>query len=302
MKISTPLTELLGIDLPIIGAPMFLVSYADLVVAVSEAGGIGTFPSMNFRSLDELRDVLREIRQRTRKPIGVNIVLYKEHNPQWARQLEICLEFGVELIITSMGTPRTVVREARSTGARVFCDVVTLRQAQVVAKAGADALIAVSGGAGGHAGTISPFSLVPYLAEETGLPVIAAGSVTNGKQMAAALSLGAAGVYVGTRLIATPESRASEEYKAMLLASVPEEIVYTDSVSGVPANWLQRSLDRLEKLRESGESGDEFKRWRDIWSAGHGVAQIRRIEPAGEVIASMAREYEAVRRALPPME
>ncbi len=306
MKISTIITEQLGVDLPILGAPMFLVSYVDLVVAVSEAGGVGCFPSMNFRTVEELSDTLDEIRSRTSKPIGVNIILYKEHNPQWGRQLEVCLDHKVELIITSMGTPRSVVKEARSAGSRVYCDVTNLRQAQLVAKGGADALIAVSQGAGGHAGAISPFALVPYLKKETGLPIIAAGSITDGRQMAASFALGADAVYVGTRLIATHESRASDEYKAMVLAAKPEEIIYTDSVSGVNANWLKSSLERWEKSR--GEQGTienhemALKRWRDIWSAGHGVGSMDHVEHAGEVIRRMATEYMQIRENLPGIQ
>lgn len=306
MRIPTEITELLGIDLPIIGAPMFLVSYPDLVVAVSEAGGLGTFPSMNYRSPSELRDALSEIRSRTRRPIGVNILLYKDHNPDWAEQLKVCLDFKVDLIITSMGTPRSVVKEAKSVGSKVFCDVTNLRMANIVAKGGADALIAVCQGAGGHAGSLSPFSLIPYLKEQTGLPVIAAGSISTGRQMAAALSLGAGGVYVGTGLIATEESGASPQYKQMVIDSGPEEIVYTDSISGVPANWMQKSLDVMARAKEEegGKMTKEaaFKRWRDIWSAGHGVAQIQKVKKAGDLIGEMVAGYTEAVRSLPNVE
>ncbi|EMG23599.1 nitronate monooxygenase domain protein [Leptospira interrogans serovar Copenhageni str. LT2050] len=166
MKLNTRITKMLGIDLPIIGAPMFLVSYPDLVVAVSEAGGIGCFPSLNYRSPEQLKDGLQEIRSKTKKPIGVNLILHKSHNPNWSKQLQVVLDAKVELLITSLGSPRTVVNEAKSVGAKVFCDVTTLKHANIVAKAGADALIAVAQGAGGHAGNISPFSLYPYLKKE----------------------------------------------------------------------------------------------------------------------------------------
>lgn len=299
MKIITKLTEMLGIDLPVIGAPMFLVSYPDLVVAVSEAGGIGCFPSMNYRDLGEFRGALEEIRGRTKKPVGVNIVLYKDHNPQWARQVEIALEFGIELIITSMGAPRSVVRDAKASGSKVFCDVISLRHAEIVAAAGADGLIAVTDGAGGHTGNISPFSLIPYLIQEVGLPVVAAGSIGTGQQMAAALSLGAVGVSVGTRFIATPESGAKEEYKQMILQARPEDIVKSAEISGVPANWIRQSI---EGLVSGAEVVEPFRRWRDIWSAGHGVAQIHEIRPVAEIMEEMVREYEATRIALPAVE
>lgn len=310
MKIRTKITEMLGIDLPIIGAPMFLVSYPDLVVAVSEAGGIGCFPALNYRTVDQLRQGLEEIRSRTKKPIGVNLILHKEHNPFWAKQFEVCLEFKVELIITSLGSPRTIISEAKSVGAKVFCDVTTLRHAQIVAKAGADALIAVCHGAGGHAGTISPYVLIPQLIEETGLPVIAAGAISAGKQMAASLALGAEAVYVGTRLIATPEAKASDEYKKMILESTAEDLIYTAEISGIPANWLKKSVERAKIKQPATIAGatseaeieKEYKRWRDIWSAGQGITQIKEIKPAREIVYEMAKEYLEIIKKLPREE
>lgn len=309
MKIRTRLTELLNIDLPVIGAPMFLVSYPDLVSAVSEAGGIGCFPALNYRTSEELRDGLQEIRARTQKPIGVNLILHKEHNPRWPEQYEIAMQEKVELIITSLGSPRSIVSEIKATGASLFCDVTTLRHAEVVAQAGADALIAVAAGAGGHAGSITPFALFPYLKERTGLPVVAAGAISTGKQMAAAFALGADAVYVGTRLIATPEAQAADGYKQMLIDAKPEDIVYTDRVSGIPANWMRQSLEQSKDIidnatgRKSLEDvHEDAKRWRDIWSAGHGVSDIAELQPAGDVIREMAREYLAVRNGLPGEE
>ncbi|MBX7058565.1 MAG: nitronate monooxygenase [Leptospirales bacterium] len=303
MKIETSITRMLGIDLPIIGAPMFLVSYPDLVVAVSEAGGIGCFPALNYRNVDDLRRGLDEIRSRTSRPIGVNIILHKPHNPNWPEQLKVCLEKKVDLLIFSLGAARSAVNEAKAAGAKVFYDVTTLKHARIVQKAGADALIAVAQGAGGHAGAITPFSLIPYLIKETGLPVIAAGAISTGQQMAAALALGASAVYVGTRLIATPESKAQDGYKQMLIDSAPEEIVYTETISGIPANWLKKSVERMDPKQGAPAAlagdGDEYKRWRDIWSAGHGVAQIDQVAPAGEVVRGMAAEYLKILQTLP---
>jgi nitronate monooxygenase len=309
MKISTPISQMLNIDLPIIAAPMFLVSYPELVVAVSEAGGIGCFPSLNYRTPEQLKDGLQEIRSKTKKPIGVNIILHKDHNPRWAEQFKVVMDAKVELVITSLGTPRTIAKEIKEQGSKLFCDVTTLKHAQIVAKSGADALIAVSQGAGGHAGAITPFSLIPYLKKETGLPVIAAGAISGGAQMAAALSLGADAVYVGTKLIATNESRAQNEYKQMLIDSQPEEIIYTEKVSGIPANWLGKSIHKVpglldegpKKIAEHSESSieQEYKRWKDIWSAGHGVAQIDKVLPAKDVIHEMVEEYKQIINSLP---
>ncbi len=304
MKIKTTITEMLGIDLPIIGAPMFLVSYPDLVVAVSEAGGIGCFPSLNYRTLPELRDGLAEIRDRTSKPIGVNIILHKDHNPNWSKQLEACLDAKVELIITSLGTPKSVVKEAKSVGAKVFGDVTTLRHARLIEKAGADAIIAVAHGAGGHAGNITPFSLLPELKKELSIPVIASGAISSGKQMAASLSLGADAVYVGTKLIATPEAAAQNEYKQMLIDSRSTDIVYTPEISGIPANWLKPSLDKIDYdlSEQSHDLASEYKRWKDIWSAGQGVSQISDIEPAADIITGIAKEYLDICDSLPRAE
>jgi len=301
MRIETAVTKLLGIDLPIIGAPMFLVSYPDLVVAVSNAGGIGSMPALNYRTTEELDRALSEMRSRTKRPIGINLILHKEHNPGWARQFEVCLKHKVELLITSLGSPRSIVNEAKSVGAKVFCDVTTLRHANIVAKFGADALIAVAQGAGGHAGAISPFSLIPYLKREIpNVPVVAAGAISTGKQLAAALALGADAVYVGTRLIATPEAQAYDEYKQMLIDSAPEEIVYSPKISGIPANWLKRSLDKLDPdfKPETGLTV-EAKSWKEVWSAGHGVSDIHEVIPAGEVVTRMAAEYLEVKKNLP---
>ncbi len=292
---ETSITKMLNIELPIIGAPMFLVSYPPLVAAVSNAGGLGAFPSLNYRTSDEFEKAIIEIKSQTNKPFGVNIVLHKPHNPNWEEQVEICISHKVPLIITSMGTPRTIVKKAHQSGIRVFCDVISYRQAALVAKSGADAVIAVSQGAGGHAGTISPFALVPYL-KETGVPVIAAGSITNGKQMAAAFALGADAVYIGTRFLASTESSASDEYKKALIESIPEDIVYTEKISGVHANWLKRSVELFEK---SIETGDKVKKWIDLWSAGHGVAQIKSVESVNDILQNIVNEYLEIKNNLP---
>jgi nitronate monooxygenase len=196
----------------------------------------------------------------------------------------------------------------------VFCDVTTLKHANIVAKSGADALIAVAQGAGGHAGAISPFALIPYLKSEIPeLPVVASGAISTGRQMAAAFALGADAVYVGTRLIATPEAQAYDEYKQMLIDSAPEEIIYSPKISGIPANWLKRSLDKLGISLTAREDGIpagsqpdasmrldvDAKSWKEVWSAGHGVAQIHDIRPAADIIHSMVDEYRQVKKELP---
>lgn len=314
--------EMLGIDVPIVGAPMFLVSYPELVSAVTRAGGIGCFPSANYRSFEELGAGMEEMRASIgagdgvqRLPIGVNIILHEGHNPDWRGQFDTALKHKADVIIFSLGVKRDVVREAQAAGAKVFFDVTTLRHAKLAAKSGVDAIIAVCQGAGGHAGTVTPFSLIPEIKAhpDIDVPVLAAGAISNGAQMAAALCLGADGVYIGTRLIATPEARAAQEYKTMILESNASDVVYSAEISGIPANWLGPSFEVWKKSQEpgagesmtlvghetespagQGELSEELKRWRDIWSAGQGVAQIQAVEPAGEIITGMARECKEI--------
>lgn len=292
---------------------MFLVSGPDLVAAVSNAGGMGTFASMSYRTLDDLKEAILTIRSKTAKPFGMNIVMHKAHNPLWQEQLQVAVDEKIPLIIFSMGTPRSVIRDLHKEGHKVFCDVVTAKQAQIVAKAGADAVVAVSQGAGGHAGQTSPFALVLQVKEATGIPVLAAGSISRGEQMAAAFCLGADAVYIGTRFIASEEAHASGLYKEALLAAQPDDIIYSDAISGVSANWLRQSYDlwlKQEGLNQEGLNQKEnktqpdpgttpLKKWIDIWSAGHGVAQIHEVLPVSKIIDSIISQYRQVKQRLP---
>ena len=280
-KIDTHLSRTLKIDYPIIGAPMFLVSYEDLTVAVSEAGGLGAFPLPNYRTLEDLRAALQNIRQRTDKPIGVNIHLSGVF--EWREQLALCLEYGVKFFITSLGDPRQILDQVHDRGGLVFADVVSLKQAQSAKDKGVDGLVAVSAGAGGHAGRTETIVLTPYLAEKTGLPVLAAGGISTGPQLAAALALGACGAVVGTRLIATPEARALPGYKAAVVKAGPDDIVLNAKITGTPANWLTESASKFET-----HPGLESKRWLELWSAGRSVAQADDVRPAGDVVREMA--------------
>lgn len=278
----TRLTEMYDIAYPIVGAPMFLVSYEELAIAVSEAGGLGTIPLPNYRELDQLKAALTAIRRGTDRPIGVNIHLSGRF--PWKAQLAVCLDAGVGFFITSLGDPRKIMEDVHANGGRVFPDVVNLDQGLKSRDGGADGLVAVGAGAGGHGGQIPIPVLVPYLVKKTGLPVIAAGGISTGSQMAAALALGACGVIVGTRLIATPEARVRPAYKAAVIASTPGDIVFSDRITGNHANWIRQSIEQVDKSPEIGS-----KKWLDIWSAGQSVAQVDEIQPAGDVIQEMAR-------------
>ena len=291
LKIKTPLTDMFGLEYPIIGAPMFLVSYEALTIAVSEAGGLGAFPLPNYRETDDLENALRNIRQATEKPIGVNIHLSGRF--EWKKQLSICLDAGVKFFITSLGDPRLVTDDIHANGGKVFPDVVSLKHALKARDAGVDGLVAVGAGAGGHGGTIPIPVLVPYLVDKVQIPVIAAGGISSGGQMAAALALGACGVIVGTRLIATPEAGVANAYKNAVIDSGPEDIVYSNRITGNWANWIKKSIERVEATPELGS-----KKWLDIWSAGQSVAQAEDIRPAGDIVREMAASYAKVSKNL----
>ena len=268
---------------------MFLISYEELAVAVSEAGGLGAIPLPNFRTIEDLERTLTNIRRGTDKPIGVNIHLSGRF--EWKKQLAACLNAGVKFFITSLGDPRLILDDVHANGGRVFADVISLNQGLKARDRKVDGLIAVASDAGGHSGTVPTIVLVPYLKSKVGLPVIAAGGISTGAQMAAALALGACAVVVGTRLIATTESRASAAYKQAVVKSGPEDIVCTDRITENPANWLAESIKDFDERPELGS-----KRWLELWSAGKSVAQVEEIRPAGEVIREMVQECIGVFR------
>jgi nitronate monooxygenase len=263
---------------------MFLISYEELAVAVARAGGLGAIPLPNFRTAEDLRHTLNTIREQTDKPIGVNIHVSGKF--EWKEQLALCLDFGVNFFITSLGDPRLILDDVHANGGKVFADVITVDQGLRARDRGVDGLIAVASGAGGHSGTTPTIILVPYLIEKVGLPVIAAGGISTGAQMAAAMGLGACAVIVGTRLIASTESRASDAYKQAVVEAGPGDIVCTDRITGNPASWLAASIKDFETMPDL-----RSKKWRAFWSAGLSVAQTEEIKPAGEIIRQMISEY-----------
>jgi len=315
----------MGCDLPIIMAPMFLVSNIAMVVAGSEHGIIGSFPALNARPVDTLRDWLQEIQNRTNKPYAVNLVVHRS-NPYYAQQLKICLEKKVPMIIASLGDPAEVIREAHQIGTKVFCDVVNLEHAQKAVSKGADGLIAVASGAGGHAGNISPFVLIPYLLQYVSVPILAAGGIGNGATLAAALALGSSGVSMGTRFIASQECGVTEDYKNAIVHSGPEDIVTTYKLDGVPANvihtpyvkkigtelnWMERWLLHHRQFRawilrlrawksfKMLQQAIEKPTWKQVWGAGQTVGIIQEIAPIPSIIAQIQQEYIAAIQQLP---
>jgi nitronate monooxygenase len=324
-SIRTPFTEMLGIRFPIIGAPMFLVSNVDMVVAVSEAGGIGTFPSLNFRPSDKYREALQEVRRRTQQPIGVNIIVNKS-NPRQKDDLRHSLDFGVELYITSLGHPGDVIRAAHANGAKVFCDVTNLEHAKKVQDLGADGVIAVATGAGGHPGPIASTVLIPWLSEKLSIPVVAAGGVASGRTMAAMISLGACAVSVGTRFIASHEANVPQEYKDAILQSSPEDIVMTRRISGTPASvintpyvkslgtdlpWWLEGLKSNPRTKAFGntlihwlgmrslEKSTAKASWKSVWGAGQTVGLIEEELSCQEIVDTMVSDYRQVLSSMP---
>lgn len=320
--IKTRVTELFQIDYPVIAAPMFLVSNEKMVTAASQAGGIGTFPALNFRPIENYRKALREIKSQTSKPFGINIIVQQKNKFQH-EQIDIALEEEVPLIITSLGSPRSIIEKARGTKTKVFCDVIGLTHAKKVADLGAHGLIAVGSGAGGHAGETSLFALLPYLKKHIDLPLIAAGAIGDGKGLLAALALGADAVYMGTRMIATVESPASDEYKQAILKAGTEDIVNTDRVDGFDGNFIKTPL--LDQLLKTNlvdnvlSQSPRVKRWislmraarvmfgganqkvsyKSIYSAGHGVGAIDELLTIEAVIQKTIHEYYQLKTQLP---
>ncbi len=325
---KTRITEMLGIQFPVIAAPMFLVSNPELVAAVSDAGGLGTFPALNYRTPEQFEEGLELVCSLTDKPYGVNIITNKSNIYQ-EQHLEICIRHKVPVIITSLGSPRQVIEEAHRIGTKVFCDVTNLDYAKKVENLGADAVVAVGYGAGGHAGKIVGSVLVPWLVEKLDIPVIAAGGIADGKTLLSALALGAEAGYMGTRFIACAETAVNNAYKDSILKSSPEDIIFTARVTGTHANfintpyleglgtelgvferfWTRFSFTRkwfkmykgYRAMKGMGESASPGKKkaWKDVWSAGQTVGLIHETKPAAEILADVVREYEAAKKKLP---
>lgn len=317
-KINTPFTELMNIDYPIIAAPMFLVSNADIVVGASECGGIGTFPALNYRPVEKYAEALKEMRRRTKKPIGVNIIVNKSNTRQ-SDDLKIALDNGVDMFITSLGSPKSVIAEAHKNGAKVFCDVTNLEHALKVQDMGADGVIAVGTGAGGHAGPISPLVLIPWLKTRLQIPIIAAGGIAHGSMISACLALGASGVSIGTRFIASREAQVDQAYKDAIVNSTPEDIVMTTRVSGTPAAvintpyvqkmgtdlpWAFKILKEHKLTKKymvplihlmgmkSLEEAAVKPTWKTVWTAGQSVGLVEEILTVQEIYSKLIAEYE----------
>ena len=295
-SLSTPLSRELGLTYPIVAAPMFLVSNKEMIVACAEAGILGTMPSLNARTAEAFRADLEWIRARTDRPFGINVTLGLTPPERLEADLTLMETYEVPVWLTSYGNPTEAVKRAHSAGAKVFHDVVNKRHARKAAQAGVDGLIGVASGAGGHAGNISPYVLYPWLAQHVDVPLLAAGCISTGKQLVASFALGAQLAYVGTRFLASTECGAVPAYKQAVVDADPEDVVYTAAVSGIPANFLKGTIP---EGMSPDRSPDGAKRWKDIWSAGQGVAEIHGVKPIGEIVEELVREYHDTKAGLP---
>ena len=300
-----------GLSVPVIAAPLFLISGPKLVIECCKNGIVGTFPALNQRTskgfedwLIQIKSELDEFEKDTGKkpaPFGVNLIVHQT-NPRVQADLKICIKHKVPIVITSLGAVSRLVDAVHSYGGLVFHDIVKKRHAEKATEAGVDGLILVAAGAGGHAGTINPMALISEIKSIFDKTVILSGCISNGRDVASALQMGADIAYMGTRFINTKESRAPEDYKQMIIDSGATDIVYTAAVSGVPASFLRSSLEsmgitqdmwtRTAKMDFGKELDSEAKAWSTIWSAGQGVANISDDVPVQELVDRISNEFK----------
>lgn len=305
------------LKLPLIAAPMFLVSGVDLVVAACRNGVIGAFPTVNCRSTEELDGWLSDIKDRLRThedgqgepaaPVCPNLIVHRS-NPRLADDLAVLRRHRCELVITSVGSPAPVIAPLHDAGALVLADVASIRHAQRALEAGADGLVLLTAGAGGQTGWLNPFAFVRAVRAFFAGPIVLAGGISDGHALRAAQALGCDLAYMGTKFIATRESMAEERYKAMLVESGADDILLTTAFTGLQTNMLKPSIvaagldpDNLPG-RGAIEIGKDIdiaarearpKRWRDIWSAGHSISGVTEVLGVDELVARTLAEYRA---------
>lgn len=323
---KTTLDKLLGIDYPIIVAPMFLISNTKMIKAALENGVTAAFPALNYRTDAELRAAIKEIKSFSQKPFGVNLIVNKS-NPKYLPQLKTLLDVKVDYIITSLGNPKEVIDRCRPLGIKVFCDVVDLQYAKKVEGLGADGVIAVNNRAGGHAGNLSPQDLITQLKANCSLPIISAGGIAKGEHLKQVIDWGAAGTSVGTIFIACEEADISPEYKKAMVDYGEKDIVRTNKLSGSPltvintpyvqklgtkANILEWILNHNKTLKkyakmliavrgmkavEKAAFGATYK---TVWCAGPAIEYVRGIRPMTDIIQGLTREYDSLNRKQAP--
>ena len=299
------------LSLPVIAAPMFLISGPELVIEACKNGIVGTFPALNQRTsegfeewLVQIKSALNEFEESTGKkaaPFGVNLIVHPT-NPRLEADLKLCIKHQVPIIITSLGAVSQLVDAVHSYGGLVFHDIIKKRHAEKAAEAGVDGLILVSAGAGGHAGTLNPMSLVSEVKKFYNKTIILSGCISTGRDVASALQMGADLAYMGTRFINTAESKAPDEYQQMIVDSAAGDITYTAAISGVHANFLNASLKAAgiteedlkkdHKVDFGKELDTEAKAWKTIWSAGQGVVSIDDVLTVSELVDKLGEEFK----------
>ena len=306
--------------IPVVAAPLFIVSNPDLVIAQCKAGVVGSFPALNARPGPVLHDWLDRITtelaewdaanpDRPAAPFAVNQIVHKT-NDRLEHDVEACVKFKVPVVITSLGAQPWLNDAIHSYGGIVLHDIINVQFARKAIEKGADGLIAVCAGAGGHAGGLSPFALVQEIREWFDGPLLLSGSIANGRSILAAQAMGADFAYIGSPFIATAEANAEQAYKDMIVASRADDIVYTNLFTGVHGNYLKPSIiaagldpDNLPESDPSamnfGSGGNQSKKaWRDIWGCGQGIGAIKEVASAGALVDRLAAEYAAARSAL----
>ena len=301
--------------LPVIGAPLFIISNPALVVAQCQAGILGAFPALNARPVAQLDEWLHRITEelaawdranpdKPAAPFAVNQIVHKS-NTRLEQDLELCVKWKVPVVITSLGAREDVNRAVQSYGGVTLHDVIHDRFARKAIEKGATGLIPVAAGAGGHAGTLSPFALMQEIREWFQGPVALSGAIANGRSILAALALGADFAYIGSAFIATREANAAERYKQTIAESTSADIVYTSLFTGVHGNYLKQSIVAAgldpDKLPAGDPSTMDFgtggstaaKAWRDIWGSGQGIGAVKSVVGAGELVARLADEFHA---------
>jgi nitronate monooxygenase len=314
--LKTPFTKLLGIDYPIIMAPMFLVSTTEMIIAALENGITAAIPALNYRTDEALRDAITEIKNATNKPFGINLIVNKS-NIKYKKQLDTCVDLKVDFIITSLGNPKEVINKCKPKGIKVFCDVVDLKFALKVQELGADAVIAVNSQAGGHSGNTQAEVLVPMLVEKLNIPVISAGGIATNKQLKDAIALGADAVSIGTIFIASPEAGVSNDYKNALVEYGANDIIMTSNISGTPITvintpYMQKIGNKQGTLSKMLGNNKYLKKYikmfimikgmkaiekaankptyKTVWVAGSSIEHVNSIKPVKEIIEELVTE------------
>lgn len=290
---------------------MFLISGPQMVIAACQAGIVGSFPSPNARTVADLDDWLQQISDalsghKTAAPWAINLIMHRS-NPRWQQDLELAVKYRAPLVISALGSPKEAVQQVHDYGGKIFADVNSLEFARKAADTGVDGLALVCSGAGGHTGQLSPFAFVQEVRQFWPGEIILSGAISNGSGILAAEAMGANYVYMGTRFIATTESMASEDYQNMVIEAQAGDIVCSDAITGVRANWLRGSLQQAGYDPENmpaaanidfAQAASDRKRWRDIWAAGQGVSASQQRQSIEQLVQQLYAEYHEAKRRL----